>query len=280
MALPEAASRWRDAYARDPLSFVLHAGLVALLLWLSVSLRSQITDQMRSAWRFSLSKFDIHAQHAKPRAGAGLLLKVIYLCLLLIALYPVPGRFGYPLPEAPEALQIFIDRITQPYFRFFAIAILITMLLKDSTIAWFRLKTATSKPSARSSLKSLPGSLRCCSCLAASRLPAIISSTSATASAHSVSPIPWRRNSTSAGRPTWLSARGTLAVTFQPHARPNVAALKPNLIRVLFASRPKSRSRNGGVTNSRLARKTTGHSSARHPARVECRSKHSCRKGG
>src|SRR5207253_613959 len=37
-------------------------------------------------------------------------------------------------------LQILIDRITQPYFRFFAVAILITMRLKDSTIAWFRLK--------------------------------------------------------------------------------------------------------------------------------------------
>src|SRR6185436_11405270 len=39
MALPEALSRWKNAYARDPLSFVLHAGLVALLLWFSVSLR-------------------------------------------------------------------------------------------------------------------------------------------------------------------------------------------------------------------------------------------------
>jgi len=157
MALPEVAQRWIDAYARDPLSFVLHAGLVALLLWLSTSLRSQITDRMRSAWRFSLSKFDIHAQHSKPRAGAGLLLKVIYLCLLLVALYPVPGRFGYPLPEAPEALQIFIDRITQPYFRFFAIAILITMLLKDSTIAWFRLKDGYKQAISTIKLKIAPG---------------------------------------------------------------------------------------------------------------------------
>ena len=157
MALPGAVSRWINAYARDPLSFVLHAGLVALLLWLSTSLRSRITDQMRSAWRFSLSKFDVHARHFKPRAGTGVLLKLIWLCLLLIALYPVPGWFGYPLPKASEALQIFIDRITQPYFRFFAIAILITMLLRDSTIASFRLKDAYKQAITTIKLKIAPG---------------------------------------------------------------------------------------------------------------------------
>jgi hypothetical protein len=51
-----------------------------------------------------------------------------------------PGWFGYPLPKAPETVQIFIDSNTHSHFRFFAIAILTTMLLKESTIAWFRLK--------------------------------------------------------------------------------------------------------------------------------------------
>src|SRR4249919_2986586 len=157
MALPEALSRWKNAYARDPLSFVLHAGLVALLLWLSVSLRSRITDQMRSAWRLSLSKFDVHPQHSGPRSGAGVLLKLICLCLPSIALYPAPGWLGYPLPKAPEALQIFIDRITTPYFRFFAIAILITMLLKDWTIAWFRLKHGYKQAIATLKLTIAPG---------------------------------------------------------------------------------------------------------------------------
>jgi len=158
MALPEAVtSRWINAYARDPLSFVLHAGLVALLLWLSAGLRSRIIDQMRCAWRASLSKFDIHGRHAEPPAGTSTLQKLICLGLLLIALYPVPGWFGYPVPAAPEALQIFIDSITKPYFRFFAIAILITMLLKDSTIAWFRLKDGYKQAIATIKLKIAPG---------------------------------------------------------------------------------------------------------------------------
>jgi hypothetical protein len=158
MALPGAiTSRWINAYARDPLSFVLHAGLVALCLWLSAGLRSRITDQMRCAWRVSLSKFDIHGRHAEPPAGPSALQKLVCLGLFLIALYPVPGWFGYPVPAAPEALQIFIDRITRPYFRFFAIAILITMLLKDSTIAWFRLKDGYKQAIANIKLKIAPG---------------------------------------------------------------------------------------------------------------------------
>ena len=75
---------------------------------------------MRCAWRVSLSKFDIHGRHAEPPAGTSALQKLICLGLLLIALYPVPGWFGYPVPAAPESLQIFIDSITKPYFRFFA----------------------------------------------------------------------------------------------------------------------------------------------------------------
>jgi uncharacterized protein (DUF2235 family) len=158
MALPGAiTSRWINAYARDPLSFVLHAGLVALLLWLSAGLRSRITDQMRCAWRVSLSKFDIHGRHAEPPAGPSALQKLVCLGLFLIALYPVPGWFGYPVPAAPEALQIFIDRITRPYFQFFAILILITMLLKDSTIAWFRLKDRYKQAISTIKLKIAPG---------------------------------------------------------------------------------------------------------------------------
>jgi uncharacterized protein (DUF2235 family) len=157
MALPRVASRWLDAYARDPLSFVLHAGLVALLLWLSVRLQSRITDQMRLAWRVSLSKFDIHAQHAESRARTSAWQKLICPGLLVIALYPLPGWFGYPVPAAPEAPQIFIDAITKPYFWCFAVAILTTMALTDSMIASFRLTDAYKQAISTIKLKIAPG---------------------------------------------------------------------------------------------------------------------------
>jgi uncharacterized protein (DUF2235 family) len=142
MALPGAASRWINSYARDPLHFILSAGLVVLLLGLSASLKGRIIDQMRSAWRLSLAKIDLHSGKSRSPIGAGMLQMLLWAALLLIALYPVPGRFGYPVPTAPEPFNIFIEKITEPYFRFFAIAILFTMLLSDRAIAWFRLKEA------------------------------------------------------------------------------------------------------------------------------------------
>jgi len=142
LALPEAASRWINAYAREPLWFVLCASLVALLLWLSVSLRGRITDQMRRAWRVSLAKVDLHNGKSKIRGGTIGLPIVLFAALLLIALYPVPGWFSYDLPKVTASLQTFINRITHPYFQFFAAVILITMLLGDRVIAHFRLKDA------------------------------------------------------------------------------------------------------------------------------------------
>ncbi len=140
--LPGAAARWTNAYAREPLWFLLCAGLVGLLLWLSASLKDRITDQMRLAWRVSLAKIDLNRGKPKrPRrqersADCG-------LCrLALIALYPVPGWAGYALPKAPGSLQIFIERITHPYFQWFAFAILVTMWLPGGTIARFRLADA------------------------------------------------------------------------------------------------------------------------------------------
>src|SRR4029453_19384010 len=98
-ALPHAATRWTNNYARDPLHFMLAAGMVALLMWLSVGLKNRITDQMRSAWRKSLAKYGVHADTRPPPAGAGIFQNVIYACLLLIVLYPVPACLGFPLPK-------------------------------------------------------------------------------------------------------------------------------------------------------------------------------------
>jgi len=140
VALPGAAKRWTNAYARDPMHFLLAAGMVALLMWLSSGLKDRITDQMRSAWRRSLSKYDVHADPQPAANGAGIVQNVIYACLLLIVLYPVPASLGFPLPKLVEPMQILVDRATEPYFRILAFVILVTMFLPDWTIAWFRLK--------------------------------------------------------------------------------------------------------------------------------------------
>src|SRR6185312_16468984 len=48
--LPGLASRWIDAYARDPAWFLIWAGLVAFLIWIGVRLGQSISDRMRLLW--------------------------------------------------------------------------------------------------------------------------------------------------------------------------------------------------------------------------------------
>ncbi|RXH38730.1 hypothetical protein XH99_00265 [Bradyrhizobium nanningense] len=55
VALPSAANRWVDAYARDPGLFVVSALSVIILLALSAGLRARITDQMRARLVTSLT---------------------------------------------------------------------------------------------------------------------------------------------------------------------------------------------------------------------------------
>jgi hypothetical protein len=95
---------------------------------------------MRSAGRASFNKVDLHSGAGKDTGGIGVVRILFYGSLLVIALYPVPGWFGHPVPSAGDPPQILIDRITQCYFRCFAAAILLTMLLSDRAIARFRLK--------------------------------------------------------------------------------------------------------------------------------------------
>jgi uncharacterized protein (DUF2235 family) len=48
--LPGMASRWLDAYARDPAWFLVWAFLVAFLIWISARLAGSINDGMRILW--------------------------------------------------------------------------------------------------------------------------------------------------------------------------------------------------------------------------------------
>jgi hypothetical protein len=277
MALPGAASRWINSYARDPLHFILSAGLVVLLLGLSASLKRRIIDQMRSAWRLSLAKVDLHQGKSYVSTGAGMVQRLLWAALLLIALYPAPARVGHPAPTAPDPFNIFIERITEPYFRFFAIAILVTMLLSDPRSRGSGSSRLTGRPSATLSSGSPRRHSPSCSCSAVSGWPATTSSTFATVLVPSASPTPPRKNSTFAGRATWHCANGIPAATFPQPAQPNVVASKPNSIRAICAPRPGSRSSDVSGTNSRSSARTIGHSLARRQALPACRSRRSCR---
>ena len=224
MALPGAmTSRWINAYARDPLSFVLHAGLVALLLWLSASLRSRITDQMRCAWRVSLSKFDIHgaacraAGRHERTAEARLPWPVLDRALSGAGLVRIPDPRGAGGPadlHRPHHPPVFpVLRHRDP----------------DHDVAQgfdHRLVQAegldTSKPSAPSNSRLRRGFLRSCFCTAASRSRATTFSTSATVSAISANRTPRRASSIFARRPRWGCAPGRPTAHFPTRARSSV----------------------------------------------------------
>jgi len=65
--LPDLANRWINAYARDPVWFLISAGLVAVLIYLSSRLKSRIADDMRRLWMTSYIK-PATASTVRPRA--------------------------------------------------------------------------------------------------------------------------------------------------------------------------------------------------------------------
>ena len=54
--LPGLAGRWINAYARDPIWFLISAAMVGILIYLSSNLKSRIADDMRRLWNASYAK--------------------------------------------------------------------------------------------------------------------------------------------------------------------------------------------------------------------------------
>jgi len=88
--LPGFASRWLEAYARDPAWFLVSAALVAFLIWIGARLGGTITDRMRKIWTESLVGTRIASKEpAKPgllwRGAKGLVIAI----LLYLGCYPL-----------------------------------------------------------------------------------------------------------------------------------------------------------------------------------------------
>ena len=244
IALPGAASRWTNAYARDPLQFILCGGLVGLLLWLSANLKGRITDQMRLAWRHSLGKFDVHTGTSKASTEDGPFQIAIYGFLVLIALYPLPATFGYPIPKVGNSFQILIDRLTQPYFQFFAIAIPITMLLPASTIAWFRLKDGYRQTISNIKLWIAPALFAVVFLFGGIELASHYIFNIGDSFGAFCKPDPAARELEVCRQKELIDCKAAMPAIFQPPARRHAAAWRRNSTRAIYAPRPGSSSRN------------------------------------
>ncbi|UFW46447.1 MULTISPECIES: DUF2235 domain-containing protein, partial [Bradyrhizobium] len=113
--LPGMATRWIDAYARDPGWFVVWASLVAFLIWISARLKSAINDSMRILWTRFLPGSNQPAVSKVPRVVSPILAVLLAGAILYLGLYPAFDwlRLGWlRLPESWE--DVLLTYTAQP----------------------------------------------------------------------------------------------------------------------------------------------------------------------
>jgi hypothetical protein len=112
--LPGLASRWLEAYARDPAWFLVSAGLVAFLIWIGAKLGWTITDRMRRIWAVSLPGARIPPSDPETVSVFRRLRRAAFTAVLLyVACYPlISGYAGLAWLRLPHASQALPDTIT------------------------------------------------------------------------------------------------------------------------------------------------------------------------
>src|SRR5439155_25155366 len=90
-ALPGLASRWLDAYARDPAWFLVWAFLVGFLTWISARLAGSINDRMRLLWTKYLPASNQPAAPRPPLVASPLQSILFVGVIAYLLLYPLLG---------------------------------------------------------------------------------------------------------------------------------------------------------------------------------------------
>ncbi|MFB9265082.1 DUF2235 domain-containing protein [Bradyrhizobium erythrophlei] len=90
--LPGMASRWIDAYARDPAWFVVWAALVAFLIWISSKLKGSINDGMRILWTRYLPGSNAPEQPERPYAASPFQTVLFASAIIYLLVYPELDR--------------------------------------------------------------------------------------------------------------------------------------------------------------------------------------------
>lgn len=141
--VPSGASRWLDAYARDPAWFLVSVAWVAIFILYGSSLGAQITDRMRRVWnRQSDAQSAAHVaaqSDAQTSSGAAKLAHFLFLGLLLyVVLYPALLRWGFSWMTLPrDAHQNFVRYTAQPIYGL-CVAYLVVYFLPEGLIQWLR----------------------------------------------------------------------------------------------------------------------------------------------
>jgi hypothetical protein len=114
--LPGLASRWLDAYARDPGWFLVWASLVGFLIWISARLAGSINDRMRLLWTTYLPASNKPAE-PRPPLVASYTQSVIFVAVIAyLLLYPYLSQLGWlsRLALPGIANELLLANLVQP----------------------------------------------------------------------------------------------------------------------------------------------------------------------
>jgi type VI secretion system (T6SS) phospholipase Tle1-like effector len=101
--LPDAASLWINAYARDPSHFLVLGSLVVLLIWLGVQLGKKINDRMEHVWRQT---------QPSPQGNFGILVRIVGAALVAYAI--AHAHLPSYLKPSADVQDFLIAHITTP----------------------------------------------------------------------------------------------------------------------------------------------------------------------
>jgi len=137
--LPGLASRWIDAYARDPAWFLIWAGLVAFLIWIGVRLGRSINDRMRLLWSAYLPATNTPAEPKAPLVASPLQSILFVGAIAYVLFYPmfssIPGLGWLLLPGTWN--DILLAYTAEPV-RSVLIAFLVFYFLPDNVVRKLR----------------------------------------------------------------------------------------------------------------------------------------------
>jgi uncharacterized protein (DUF2235 family) len=140
--LPGLASRWLDAYARDPAWFLVWAFLVGFLTWISARLAGSINDRMRLLWTKYLPASNQPAT-PKPPMVASPLQSILFVGVIAYLLfYPLFSKIaGLSLLLLPETANNALLAYTVEPVRSVLIAFLIIYFLPGAVVRVLRQST-------------------------------------------------------------------------------------------------------------------------------------------
>lgn len=137
--LPGLASRWLDAYARDPGWFLVWAFLVGFLTWISARLAGSINDRMRLLWTKYLPASNQPAAPRPPMVASPLQSILFVGVIGYLLFYPLFGKIpGLGLLLLPKQTDELLLAYTAEPVRSVLIAFLVIYFLPDSVVRILR----------------------------------------------------------------------------------------------------------------------------------------------